>query len=849
MLAHGRGYVFQLTPVETELEAIPIVENADKATEAGIFLEQLRSLEIGELYSQELVMKRSIDFYVPNVLRRLPGVSLLSGRYISLRGLGERYNAFAFWATSPAWLSYDASFGEIEQLITTLLGKVEVRKFWTPELLGHFGGGMVDFQLPAPSQSALQVAFTSEGDAGAVGRPFPAFRRPYRTPIPEDFPAPRDVIASENAGLPLPENFSYGQRVQRYTVPDTLGWAPPGGLLTLAFDKISQRWQVALRAAYSRRYLSSTIKFEDGTFEKVDGEWRYVPTLSDVGHTPVYLYSEGGGVSGSVSIQLSPQHSFLLEGISLLNSFQRNVLEASYYINPDIDSTQQVYSYYPNFLTQRSYLHILRPSWSWRNTQGWQARVQMGSVWQGQAIPQAGAMNYVRYPGTTDLVYEQELYDESEIYAQVWTSQTQAHQLYVHPFIEKQWGKEKRWVQLRVGGWYSQEVQRSSARQLGFMTDTAGGGPYVLDPAVYDISHIRDVYAPAHVRPGGWYLIERTGDFHRHRGLTEMQAGYAWLRGATGRWEALFGVRYEAWRRTLWHIPIATETETLAARFRDAHWLPACLIKYWLGEGHTLRLGANMTLIRPPFPAQVPLPYFDYMWAYYWTGDLGVHTGRSYNADLRYEWLKDKENLLAVSTFYKRLYELPEVYLIPASFNLVFTYSTRVRRWGEVIGAELEYRRLWWDTDKGRLWSTLTLAISESGLERSPLTKLGRLEGRLQGHSPLVGNLGCIYTHKRWEAATFLNYTASQIWAVGFDPYIYPHIVEQSRWMGEAQVTYRFSERWELRAAVLDFLNQPYRRTQRVGNANTFDPDRDAMPVWERWAYRFYLTLRYRVGL
>jgi hypothetical protein len=36
----------------------------------------------------------------------------------------------------------------VNELVSTLLGRVEIRKVWTPELLGHFGGGMIDFQLP-----------------------------------------------------------------------------------------------------------------------------------------------------------------------------------------------------------------------------------------------------------------------------------------------------------------------------------------------------------------------------------------------------------------------------------------------------------------------------------------------------------------------------------------------------------------------------------------------------------------------------------------------------------------------------------------------------------------------------
>ncbi|MCS7189333.1 MAG: hypothetical protein RMJ66_01075 [Bacteroidia bacterium] len=159
---------------------------------------------------------------------------------------------------------------------------------------------------------------------------------------------------------------------------------------------------------------------------------------------------------------------------------------------------------------------------------------------------------------------------------------------------------------------------------------------------------------------------------------------------------------------------------------------------------------------------------------------------------------------------------------------------------------EWELRKRWWRSEKATIWSYLTITLSESSGEKPFWKKLWRLEGRLQGHAPVVGNAGIFYSHYRWESAIFLNYTASQIWAMGFDAYKYPHIVEEKRLVGEAQVSYRIGKRWEIRLAVWDFINQPYRRTQRLGNADTFREERDALAIWERWAYRAYLTMRYK---
>ncbi|MCS7189331.1 MAG: hypothetical protein RMJ66_01085 [Bacteroidia bacterium] len=166
---------------------------------------------------------------------------------------------------------------------------------------------------------------------------------------------------------------------------------------------------------------------------------------------------------------------------------------------------------------------ILRPAWVFSGRKGWQGKVQLGGILQGQTIPQSGAMNYIRYPGSSEIVYEQELYEESKIYAQVFTGGARALQTYIHPYLEKRWTISQNWIQWRIGAWHSYEIQRFRARQLGFFTDTAGGGPYVLPSETYNFHNIGSVYDPQNIREGGFYLVERTGDYHRHSGKTGLQ--------------------------------------------------------------------------------------------------------------------------------------------------------------------------------------------------------------------------------------------------------------------------------------------------------------------------------------
>ncbi len=831
-----------LEPFEVEVEKVEIVEEMSRETEAAVAVERLRSLEFGESYTAENIMKRTTDFYVPNVLRRLPGVSLLSGRWISVRGLGERYNAFAFWAAYPAWLRYDVSMPAINEIVSTLLGRVEVRKAWTPELLGHFGGGMIDFQLPESGEEGLTIALTGEIGSWGLGRRYPTVRGDWKRCSNEALPDPAEVQASALNDRPLPENFSYAHQYQRLILPDSGSFAPPGPLLTLAYNHNSKRIQAALRLIYGQRYNYSMLEFNDGVFDSTDGAWSYQQyLLSEV--KPFWTLTRNVGISSTVTYIFSERHrlSFSMLGLNLMS--QRHTLEQGTYYNDAVGA--DVRAWYATTLLEQSRLGMGRVRYSAQGRK-WHLGVEAGAIAQQYTVPYSGAMNYAIYPPDSVMRYETEMWGSDEIYALSWHSRAYSLQFYTHPYVERRWGDKRKWVSLRVGGWYSYEPQRNWARTVGLMPDTTF--PSILTPEILAFENITSIYDESHRVPGGFWLLDRTGDYHRWQGLTQIGAGYAMLRMGYELWEVMGGARYEHYDRRLENLPIGENTYQPFLRERRGDWLPSVIGKYRLGEYSHLRFGAYRTLIRPPLPAQMPLPYFDYNWAFYWSGDPTYHTGSAWNFDLRWEKVRGPYKLWAVGVFYKSFRNLPEVYLEPSTYTEVFVFKTRNRPHGEVTGIEVEVRQiLWGDELSPKLWVYVNGTVSESGGHfwkafRDPYNE------RLQGQAPYVVNGGLIsQPWGKWEVSSFLNYTGPQIWAIGFDRNVYPHIIEWGRVFWEWQVSRKIGP-LEVRLSIWDVLNQPYRRIQKVGNAaRAYDAERDAQPSWQREEWRFYLTLRYRI--
>jgi hypothetical protein len=318
--------VVALEPMDVELGAVEIVEEADRATEAAVAVERLRSLEFGEAYTAERIMRQTTDFYVPNVLRRLPGISLLTGRWVSVRGLTERYNAFAFGMAYPGWLRYDGSMSINQELVSTLLGRVEVRKVWTPELLGHFGGGLVDFQLPEGGLEGLSVALTGEIGSWGIGQRYSVVRGSWAQWENRDLPDPALIQASAPGDRPTAENFVYARQYRRLVAPDTGAFAPPGPLVSISYNGQKGRWQGTLRAVYGQRWNRERIVFSDGTFDSSDGRWRYEEYLNSAIES-VWHLSRNAGLSGTLSYRLSERQGLSLSVLGVGQWSERHSLE------------------------------------------------------------------------------------------------------------------------------------------------------------------------------------------------------------------------------------------------------------------------------------------------------------------------------------------------------------------------------------------------------------------------------------------------------------------------------------------------------------------------------------------
>ena len=96
-------------------------------------------------------------------IKRVTGVSVEGGKYVYVRGLGDRYTKTILNGMAIPGLDPDKNAVQMDIFPTSVLENVVVYKTFSPDLYGDFTGGIVDVQtkdFPTSKSTSLSLGFT-----------------------------------------------------------------------------------------------------------------------------------------------------------------------------------------------------------------------------------------------------------------------------------------------------------------------------------------------------------------------------------------------------------------------------------------------------------------------------------------------------------------------------------------------------------------------------------------------------------------------------------------------------------------------------------------------------------------
>lgn len=148
--------------VESEfLDEIVVSAEAILNNEAGLLRQRQKSIAFSDAISAESISKSGAGD-AAGVLKKVVGASVVGGKYVYVRGLGERYSSTHMNGIELPTADPDKKAFQLDLIPSSLIENVVTLKTFTPDKPGNFSGGLVDVTTKDfPEERTLEFSLSS----------------------------------------------------------------------------------------------------------------------------------------------------------------------------------------------------------------------------------------------------------------------------------------------------------------------------------------------------------------------------------------------------------------------------------------------------------------------------------------------------------------------------------------------------------------------------------------------------------------------------------------------------------------------------------------------------------------
>lgn len=242
------------------------------------------------------------------------------------------------------------------------------------------------------------------------------------------------------------------------------------------------------------------------------------------------------------------------------------------------------------------------------------------------------------------------------------------------------------------------------------------------------------------------------------------------------KWRFTGGVRWEDFRQVVAPLDprtnqfdLSDEADRAQLAFQEDDFYPALAVTYFLQEDMQLRASIGQTVVRPDLREVSSATYLDPLTNFPIAGTPGVSTTDIINYDVRWEWYREAGNNLSVGLFYKDMEAPIESVQSPAQDGPPLIRIANAES-GEVYGMEIEFLQdlafigdgVW---DNLFMTGNITVSDSEIVLDRQQIVEQTGVSAaitnevrRMTGHSQYVLNMQLGYDSDNGEHSASLVY-------------------------------------------------------------------------------------------
>ncbi|MCJ7765487.1 MAG: TonB-dependent receptor [Thiovulaceae bacterium] len=185
----------EMSPASMELEEFVVLAPQVQGSVAAVMAEERNSESIASIIGSEQMSKQG-DSNAASALKRVAGVTILGGKYIYVRGLGDRYSSTELNGMSLPSPNPIKRTVPLDMFPSGVIGSLQVQKTFTPDITGAFGGGYVNVRTKKISDEDYAKIKVGMNVHDSYGKEAPSYQGSSR-----DWSGVDDGYRSFNSGL------------------------------------------------------------------------------------------------------------------------------------------------------------------------------------------------------------------------------------------------------------------------------------------------------------------------------------------------------------------------------------------------------------------------------------------------------------------------------------------------------------------------------------------------------------------------------------------------------------------------------------------------------------------------
>lgn len=778
----------ELSPASMELDEFIVLAPQVEGSVASLIAEKKNASAIADILGSEEMSKKG-DSNAAAALKRVSGVTLVDGKNVYVRGLGERYSNVEL--NSMPLPSPDPYKRVVPLNIfpASVIGSLKVQKTYSADLPGNFGGGYIDLRTKEDVSEdfvKLTVATKAHDSAldGTEGNYYSG--------------GSMDYLGIDDGSRRLPSNVLNAGRVE---VGEKQPSFTPYGTNFTKLELWGMTKDMALRSVDTHKDgvpLGKKIAIELGKKIEIDADSSMSVLANysydqDYKHITEEFYGFSMDGQGVISDEADTygtndrtysnykQNAMLNIGynyddvfkIKYTSLFVLDTLERTRVTDGVIGSNQDLQKLYSLDWEEKT-LFANQISGLFKHKLIADAQLNFGTQWSVAELNQPGNVkyDYIDYSGTGDH-YQLKTQSAQNLIQHELTTNDDVKSFYVNEVADVPMFSDKDKIEAGVS--YTTKTRESRSNKFYLKAENPTNISY--EDSQQSVDFIMDKYVTEEVSnyETSTFLVKplfNPSDYY-DADFVEKGLYVKTLLNPTEAFEISLGARKAQLNQVLHEYMIDPATNLVAIHDNEMEidkWLPNLDMRYKFTDDDQLRFGYSITYIYPDFREFSSSGYFHPDEAATVIGNPNLtHTDLT-NYDLRFEHYFSATESFSTAIFYKTLDNPIEDVMRPSTSLPVYSYENTES--ATLIGVELEASKnldyIHEELENFYTSANFTYTKSDVSLSVEQQDQFTTNHRELQGLSPIVMNANLGYDNTQGRILNLAyNYMSKRIRKVG----------------------------------------------------------------------------------